>query len=215
MFTFPVILGSRSPRRWELLKLLVPENRITVRPPLNADEAGFDDITTWPQFKQRILEIARVKADDVVRQSVGSSAEFGVLVADTTVVVEDDQGNKVSLGQPPQSDEWKEIVRDWFQRFYAGKTHQVLSGVMALRVAKGEVAAQSARTCVTDVMMRPDVDRWLDWYLSTNEPLGKAGGYAVQAGGSLFVTQVIGSYSNVVGLPLEETLEALAEVGIL
>jgi septum formation protein len=59
--------------------------------------------------------------------------------------------------------------------------------------------------------MRPDVEPWLDWYIATGEPQGKAGGYAVQGAGSVFVTKIEGSYSNVVGLPLEETLALLRE----
>ena len=66
----------------------------------------------------------------------------------------------------------------------------------------------------TDVTFRADAKKWLDWYLDTDEPLGKAGGYALQGAGSLFVEQVTGSISNVVGLPLEAAIECLNELGI-
>ena len=59
-----------------------------------------------------------------------------------------------------------------------------------------------------------DLERRLDWYVSTGEPRGKAGGYAIQGAGSLFVTQVQGSVSNVVGLPLEALVEVFEELGI-
>ena len=52
-------------------------------------------------------------------------------------------------------------------------------------------------------------DEWLDWYVDTGEPLGKAGGYAIQGAGSVLVTRVEGSISNVIGLPLEHTIELL------
>ena len=60
--------------------------------------------------------------------------------------------------------------------------------------------------------MRKDADTLLDWYLTTGESRGKAGGYAIQGAASVFVTQVEGSLSNVVGLPLEETLAMLGEL---
>ncbi len=214
--SLPVVLGSRSPRRFELLKLLVSGERILVRPPLDADEAGFEDLSTLPEFEQRVLEIARAKAADVLGQCCDLQREFIVLASDTTVVVENDSGRKLSLGQPPESDDWQQVVRDWFREFYAGKTHLVLSGVVAIRATSNGILQQCERTCVSGVAMREDVEQWLDWYMSTQEPLGKAGGYAIQGGGSLFVTRLDGSYSNVVGLPLEETMQVLNEtLGLL
>ncbi len=208
----PVILGSRSPRRFELLKLLVGPERIVVKPPLVADEAGFEDFSTLSEFQQRIIEIAHGKAADVLSQCRQQVGEFVVLVADTTVVVEDSQGRKKSLGQPPEDADWESVVRGWFRDYYAGRTHHVLSGVVAVRATAAGIVQQGQRTCLSSVTMRADVDRWLDWYLQTREPLGKAGGYAIQGGASVFVTQLVGSYSNVVGLPLEETALLLQEV---
>ncbi|HXY34093.1 MAG TPA: Maf family protein, partial [Planctomycetaceae bacterium] len=66
------------------------------------------------------------------------------------------------------------------------------------------------RVVTSRVTFVEDVDRWLDWYLSTEEPRGKAGGYALQGAGSIFIAKVEGSLSNVVGLPLAELLEMLA-----
>lgn len=208
----PLILGSRSPRRLELLKLLIPSERIVVKPPLNADEAGFDGLTTLPQFEDRIIEIARAKAADVLQQCGDQRGEFLVLASDTTVIVEDSTGQKLSLGQPPEHGDWPEVVRCWFRDYYAGRTHLVLSGVVLLRARGGLILQQSQRTCLSSVAMRADIEPFLEWYLRTHEPLGKAGGYAVQGGGSLFVTQLTGSYSNVVGLPLEETQQLLSEL---
>ncbi len=60
--------------------------------------------------------------------------------------------------------------------------------------------------------MRADVDPWLDWYLDTGEPLGKAGGYAVQGAADVFITRVDGSISNVVGLPLARLIGLWAQL---
>ena len=59
-----------------------------------------------------------------------------------------------------------------------------------------------------------DVERHLEWYIGTEEPRGKAGGYAIQGAASIFVSKVAGSLSNVVGLPLECLLEILEELKI-
>ena len=66
----------------------------------------------------------------------------------------------------------------------------------------------------SEVTFRADSERWIDWYLATGEPKGKAGGYAIQGAGSIFVARVEGSLSNVVGLPLRELWEIFDELGI-
>ena len=66
----------------------------------------------------------------------------------------------------------------------------------------------------SEVTFAADGGPFLDWYLSTGEPRGKAGGYALQGAGGLFVERVDGSPSNVVGLPLRETWELLREAGV-
>ena len=71
------------------------------------------------------------------------------------------------------------------------------------------------RTCRTEVTFRDDAEALLDWYIATEESRGKAGGYAIQGAGSVFVTHVAGSLSNVIGLPLELTVEMLHDFGLL
>ena len=119
-----LILGSRSPRRRELLELLIPPESIDVLPPRSSDELGFDGLTSWLDIARRLQQIAQSHV--------------------------------------------------WF---------------------------------------REDAEPLLDWYLATNEPLGKAGGYALQGLGSVFVTRVEGSITNVVGLPLEAITELLPQFG--
>ena len=64
------------------------------------------------------------------------------------------------------------------------------------------------------VRFRDDVGTLVDWYIRTDEPRGKAGGYAIQGAGSVFVRSIDGSLSNVVGLPLNETIEILREYSV-
>lgn len=200
------VLASRSPRRRELLGLLVPPDRIDVVPPASSEELDFAGLSTLPELHERLLRIASHKADQVTRQIGDRSAQSVIIAADTTVIVSDPAtGHPVSLGQPPETVDWSATVRDWFERYYAGRWHVVSTG-LEIRVPD-----QSPRHAVveTRVEFRPDVQRWLDWYLQTGESLGKAGGYALQGAGSVFVARIEGSLTNVVGLPLESLAELL------
>ena len=210
------ILASRSPRRLELLQQVVHRDLIDVRPPASSEEAGFNDCQTLPEIQQRMLDIARHKADQIrIRLNEEEGALFErprtlIISADTTVIVNDEHSRLLVLGQPPDTDDWREIVRTWFIDYYAGKTHLA---VTALYVTTPD-GRSAQRVVSTQVTFRPDVVPWLNWYFLTGEPRGKAGGYALQGIGSVFIARVEGSLSNVVGLPLEGLMELFAEVSL-
>ena len=210
------ILASRSPRRLELLQLVIHPELIAVRPPESAAEAGFDDCQDMESIKFRMLEIARHKAEQVQRQLNQEESELYerprtlIIAADTTVIVKNSIGQPIVLGQPPETDEWREIVRNWFLDYYAGKTH---CAATALHVITPD-GRTAERVVETQVTFRANVELWLNWYLLTGEPRGKAGGYALQGAASVFIERVEGSLSNVVGLPLEAMLELFAEVSL-
>ncbi len=202
------VLGSRSPRRLELLRQIVPSDAIEVVPPRSSDEAGFDDLSDLAGIESRLAEIVRAKCADVLDQLKTRPADLQriVIAADTVVVVRD-AGEKIRvLGQPPDAPSWPGVVRGWFREYYAGKTHTVATVFCVAHVARPPVY-RVVRSAVT---FHDDVSRWLEWYLATGEPRGKAGGYAIQGAGSLFISRVEGSLSNVIGLPLRELLEVLA-----
>lgn len=206
------ILGSRSPRRLELLQHIVPADSIEVLPPHDSDEAGFDGLHDRAGIEERLLEIARAKCDDVVAQLPTGDAEDSrvvVITADTVIIAADTQGRPVVLGKPPEDDAWPETVRRWFMDYYFGRTHTTAT---ALCVAVNGQRAE--RIVETRVTFDEPGERWLDWYLSTDEPRGKAGGYAIQDAAGIFVSRVDGSLSNVIGLPLRELLEMLEQLGI-
>ncbi len=210
------LLASRSPRRLELLQQVVHRELIVVSPPPSSDEAGFDDCIDLGAIRQRMFEIARHKAEQVRNQlnldeaSLFERPRTLIISADTTVIVNADTQRPLVLGQPPDTDDWREVVRDWFINHYAGKTHLAAT---ALHVVTPD-GRSAERVVETRVSFRADVAPWLNWYLLTGEPRGKAGGYALQGAGSVFITGVEGSLSNVVGLPLEALLELLAEVSL-
>jgi septum formation protein len=193
-----LILGSRSPRRLELLSHLVPRAAIAVVPPRSPEEAGFADVRDDAAIGLRLREIARAKNDDV--RAHAPSGWRAILTADTIIVAFAPDGTPVVLGQPPEPD-WRPAVRRWFQDYYLGRTHAALTAV-CMSGLSGELYETLVRS---EVDFRADAAELVEWYLSTGEPRGKAGGYALQGAGSLFVTNVRGSISNVVGLPLLET----------
>jgi septum formation protein len=203
-----VVLASRSPRRLELLSLLVPQSRIVVRPPRSPEEPGFDGLSTQQAIESHLKDIARAKRQ-VVENEI--APPWGaILAADTVIVGCGDDGTLTVLGQPPESADWAAVVRGWFEQFYFGRTHLAMTAVSA-RGASGRI---SERLVTTRVTFSHERAGWLDWYLATGEPRGKAGGYALQGLASLFVERVEGSLSNVVGLPLAETREVLEELGV-
>lgn len=208
------ILASRSPRRLELLKLVVHPDLIEARPPESPDEAGFEDCRDLDSIRHRMSQIARLKAEQVrdrLNEEEGSLYERPrtlIISADTTVIAQNASGLPIVLGQPPEADDWRETVRNWFLDYYAGKTHLASTSVY-VTTPDGRSAERTVESRVT---FRENVLPWLNWYLLTGEPRGKAGGYALQGAGSVFVDRVEGSMSNVVGLPLEALLELFAEV---
>ena len=206
-----VILGSRSPRRYELLSLLVSPESIDVWPPRSSDELGFEGLASWLEIAQRLQRIAREKNEDVIAQLPPSSGDVQlVLTADTIIVAQDADAHWRVLGQPPQDDSWRDIVAGWFRDLYAGRSHITATAVCLIERRTGR---RLERIVQSHVWFREDVEPLLDWYLATEEPLGKAGGYALQGLASIFVTRVEGSLSNVVGLPLEALVAMLPQLG--
>jgi septum formation protein len=202
-----LVLGSRSPRRLELLSYLVPRAAITIVPPRSAEEAGFADARDEAAIQQRLREIARAKNDDV--RAFAPSGWRAVLTADTIIVAYAPDGTPVVLGQPPEPD-WRTVVRNWFHDFYLGRTHLALTAVCV-----ADRSDSLFETVVrSEVDFRADAEDLVEWYLSTDEPRGKAGGYALQGAGSLFVENIRGSISNVVGLPSFETAALLKRCGL-
>ena len=169
-----IILGSRSPRRKQLLSLLIPESAMHVLPPHNSEEAGFDQLFDLKSISEQLISICTAKNNDVFQQVNSDSDETNpILTADTIVVVEGEHSGHRVLGQPPVGPEWEQTVRNWFVEEYAGKTHQVLTGICFR--SGGQIITEVSTTRVT-FYEKEYVNRHLDWYLSTQESVGKAGG---------------------------------------
>jgi len=218
-----VVLASKSPRRLELLSEIVPLDRIRVIPPKSAAEAGFEGLETLPAIEQRLLEIVRDKRDDVlarIRDEEDHAAlrcHLGIVVAaDTVVVVPHEAGATngkegfLVLGQPPAGHGAEKVVKRWFKEYYVGRTHSVLTG-FSVTTSDGET---NERIVKSEVTFGEFDDEWIDWYIRTGEPMGKAGGYAIQGLGNVLIQKIEGSFTSVIGLPMRELMEVIRERGV-
>lgn len=180
------MLASGSPRRRELLALFGLPYRIEVPGVDETPRLGEDPVAY-------VRRLAEAKAEAVERRR----PEI-VIAADTTVVLDGE-----ILGKPTSDDHAAQLLRR-----LAGRTHQVMTGVV--------VAGRRLRTEVvtTAVRFAPMTEEDVTWYVATGEPAGKAGAYAIQGAGGMFVEAVEGSVSNVVGLPLHTVRAMLAGEGV-
>ncbi len=210
-----VVLGSRSPQRRELLGSMVGAKSLKILPPRSSTEADFHDVHQNAGFESRLMEIVMGKYDDVRQQTmagnlfsetVDHSSPY-IVVADTIVIATNDQQEKKVLGQPDPGN-WQAEVRDWLQHWLAGRTHEVWTGAI---VSKND--RQRSFVVKSSVTFSPMSDAMIEWYISTSESLGKAGGYAIQAHAAAFVSQFSGSLTTIIGLPLLEVVGALQELG--
>lgn len=204
---FRVVLGSSSPRRRELLQLLLGSQQMWIEPPADSREEELTGALTQCQIEQGMLKISRTKANQVSRQLKDKQQAYDfLLTADTSVVVPCGQGQFQVLAKPDPA-RYPQQVRHWFDEYYLGKEHQVLTAV-CLFTSSG---MGFSRVVSTRVRFQSASRERIDWYLATGESLGKAGGYAVQGLGSALIEHIDGSLSNVMGLPLLETQELLEQ----
>jgi len=183
-----LLLASASPRRAEILRLMGVSFRVV---PARIDES----VVSREEPAIYVRRIALSKAETV---SARTGRAQPVLAADTAVVIDD-----LILGKPdgPQS------AGAMLERL-SGRWHDVYSGV-AITHRNAEVVNVRTR-----VKFRSIEAHEIQAYWSSGEPLDKAGGYAIQGLGGAFVERIDGSYSNVVGLPLVETLALLDKYGV-
>lgn len=184
-------LASRSPRRRELLARLGLEFGVL---DLDIPERR---VSGEPP-EDYVRRVAREKAGAGLLQVVAVTGAV-VMGADTEVVLGDDV-----FGKPGNPDDAAAMLRR-----LSGRTHQVISAV-ALVGAACELQAVS----VSEVCFETLDDADIAGYVASGEPMGKAGGYAIQGGAERFVSRLSGSYSGVMGLPLHETAKLLREFGV-
>ena len=185
-----IILASASPRRKELLEKIGLKFEVE---PSNFEE----DIHSGLEPHELAQKISLAKAKSVARQHQNAI----VLAADTFGIFE----GKV-LGKPHTEAEARTMLKT-----LSGRSHSVITGFTLIDTAKNKTLSKSVET---KVYIRKLTLAEIDAYVKSKEPLDKAGAYAIQGLGAVFVEKIEGDYFNVVGLPLSALTEALKEFGI-
>lgn len=184
------MLASGSPRRSELLAKL---------------GVGFQvrsaEIDETPRLGESPEGLLRRLAEEKARSVWASLDQPAVVLGADTIVVLDGE----ILGKPTDADDARAMLRR-----LSGQTHEASTGVAVVGL-DGVAAIELSKTIVT---MHPISESDIDWYLATGEPFDKAGSYALQGHGGLFVSKIDGNMAAVVGLPLDITRRLLANAGI-
>ncbi len=187
-----IILASASPRRAELLKQIGVEFK---REDTDIDESQ----RAGEHARDYVMRLAIAKAEAVARR-VGAKEGLPVLGADTSVV----SGDEI-LGKPDDYGHFRSMMVK-----LSGGRHQVMTAIALIR-GDGE---QKSALSVSEVSLRHLQHSEIEAYWQSGEPHDKAGGYAIQGMGAIFVENLVGSYSGVMGLPLFETEQLLNWAGI-
>lgn len=189
----PLVLASASPRRSEIL--------LAAEVPFEVIVSGIEERMRKGEPAADLADrLAREKAIDVASR-LPENPPRPVLGADTIVVAGDE-----ILGKPRDEAHAVELIS-----LLVGTTHRVMTGI-AVTWSDGRAARSQVVT--SHVEMRAATRAEIIEYVAVGESLDKAGGYALQGEGSRFIIGVQGSRSNVIGLPLEETLALLAHAGL-
>jgi septum formation protein len=196
-----IYLASRSPRREELLRQLGVEfERLRLREAPGRPGDVAEETRDGEPALHYVERIARTKAavgwQQMLRRGLPPRPVLG---ADTEVVIDG------SVFGKPADD--ADAVR--MLELLSGRTHEVISGI-AVRWERGTETSLSTSRVAFRPLARAEIER----YVASGEPFGKAGAYAIQGRAAAFASRIEGSYSGVMGLPLYETAEVLARIGL-
>ena len=172
----PVILASQSPRRIELLKTIIKNFRVI---PSKVDELCNIDLSP----EENAMLLGQKKATWVAKHHPHNL----VIGADTMVVLE----NKI-IGKPTDAENARQILRQ-----LSGQEHKVITGVAVVHLKIFSAVS------ISHVRIKALTQNEINSYVESGEPMDKAGAYAIQGEGSFLVESYSGSYSNIIGLPMD------------
>lgn len=184
------VLASASPARAALLR------QIGLRFEVMPSRIREDDIASEGPI-DKVISLSQAKA----RHVAGFAKDKVIIAADTVVVL----GEEI-LGKPENQDAAKDMLN-----LLSGRWHHVVTGLTVLDTRRG---ASCTSHEVTGVRMKKLSRPAIEAYVESGEPLGKAGAYAIQGRGGIFVESVKGCYFNVVGLPLAKLVNIFCDIGI-
>ncbi len=193
-----LLLASQSPQRLQLLGQIVAPNKIEARMSLAINEG----IRTGERPEQRVKRLALAKVEAVLKENMFAPTIEIAIGADTEIVLDEQ-----IIPHPTTVSEANEVL----QRL-SGKCHSAVTGIAVIGLDPGTGERKTVQIHdVTEVKMRQITPREIADYAESGEPLNRAGGYAIQGRGGLLVERIEGSYSNVVGLPLERLTDVLRD----
>jgi septum formation protein len=196
-----IYLASRSPRRRELLDQIGIDHQVLTQR-IKAERGPDVNEDPLPGEKPRdyVLRVCRDKVENGWLRVVQRKLPLrGVLAADTTVCIGDE-----ILGTPADAAE----AADFLRRL-SGREHEVLTAI-AFKFGERMETELSATAVRFRALEPPEIER----YVASGEPMDKAGAYGIQGHAGTFVTEIRGSYSGVMGLPLYETAQLLKRFGL-
>jgi septum formation protein len=186
-----LILASKSPRRYELLKQVGLDFEVV-------PSRVIEDFVGTETSQDHVIRLAEAKAQDVAYRY----PDRWVIAADTIVYIDGS-----ILGKPKNREEAKEMLHR-----LKGQEHWVMTGFSVCHLEKQKSGNETVQT---SVKVKTLTSAEIEWYVRTGEPFDKAGGYAIQGVGSFMIESIRGSYTNVVGLPLCELLQMLDRLGAI
>ncbi len=189
------ILASASPRRKELLKQIGLD--FAILPVCGEEHTSF----TVPQ--EAVMDLSRQKAEEAAKQRKEKAQEEVITGADTVVSLAD-----MILGKPKDR---QDAIR--MLSALSGKSHKVFTGVTFVIFREGKKTVHSFYE-ETEVTMYPMSEEEINWYIGTDEPFDKAGGYGIQGRCAIFIKEIRGDYNNVVGLPVARIYQEFMKLGI-
>lgn len=187
-----IILASGSPRRKELLKLVVPEFEIKVS---DVEEILEEGLST----SEQATRLSFIKAKDVFDKTEGDRIVIG---SDTMVVK-----NEKIYGKPKDKDDAKKMIKELLQ---GDRSHEVITGLSVLIQRKGEYKEYKTYD-IAKVYFKEISDEEIEKWIATGKALDKAGAYALQEEFGVFVEKIEGNYNTVVGLPIHRLYDLIKD----
>ena len=193
-----VYLASQSPRRKQLLEQLGVKFELLLTD-ASEDAEALEVVRPNEKPRTYVQRVTALKLEAALQRLKNRGlTPAPVLCSDTTVAI----GNTI-FGKPDNAEHAKEMLRQ-----LSGQTHRVLTAVSIGTMRKQSRALSISQVRFAD-LSKQDIDR----YVASQEPLGKAGSYAIQGKAAAFISHISGNYSGIMGLPMFETAHLLREFG--
>jgi len=194
-----VYLASQSPRRRQLLEQLGVAYALLL-PDASEDAESLEAVLPHETPLAYVKRVTQLKLDAALTRRVRRGLpDAPVLCSDTTVAL-----GRMILGKPADGEDAARMLAT-----LSGKMHRVLTAVALGTPARRQMTVSASRVTFADLSAAQ-----IQAYVATDEPLGKAGGYAVQGRAAAFISKISGSYSGIMGLPMFETVQMLRAFGM-